>query len=43
MKPFIKTNQWPEYCGNSTASVKKKKVGNVAGQPFKAGQKMVLD
>jgi hypothetical protein len=25
MKAFIKTNQWPEYCGNSIASVKKKR------------------
>jgi hypothetical protein len=25
MKAFIKTNQWPEYCGNSKASVKKKR------------------
>jgi hypothetical protein len=25
MKPFIKTNQWPEYCGNPKASVKKKR------------------
>jgi hypothetical protein len=25
MKGFIKTNQWPEYCGNSTAGVKKKR------------------
>jgi hypothetical protein len=25
MKAFIKTNQWLEYCGNSTASVKKKR------------------
>jgi hypothetical protein len=25
MKAFIKTNQWPEYCGSSTAGVKKKR------------------
>jgi hypothetical protein len=25
MKAFIKTNQWPEYCGRSTVSVKKKR------------------
>jgi hypothetical protein len=25
MKGFIKTNQWLEYCGSSTAGVKKKR------------------
>jgi hypothetical protein len=25
MKAFIKTNQWLEYCGSSTAGVKKKR------------------
>jgi hypothetical protein len=25
MKGFIKTNQWLEYCGSRTASVKKKR------------------
>jgi hypothetical protein len=34
MKAFIKTNQWPEYCGNSIASVKKKTAGNDADQLF---------
>jgi hypothetical protein len=25
VKAFIKSNQWPEYCGSSIASVKKKR------------------
>jgi hypothetical protein len=25
VKAFIKTNQWPEYCGSSIAGVKKKR------------------